>query len=106
MSHLFMRWVTAGGYFDAYPGLHESRKHVHDACFRRFTGSATAVTADTQRLLGMPHVHAFRVVGNGLGLDKLSEVRHAKRNGRNVAIIEIMTLHNPVYRMTVLAIGE
>ena len=36
----------------------------------------------------------------------VSEVRHAKRNGRNVAIIEIMTLHNPVYRMTVLAIGE
>ena len=36
----------------------------------------------------------------------LSELRHAKRNGRNVAIIEIMTLHRPVYRMTVLAIGE
>jgi hypothetical protein len=52
MSHLSMRWVTAGGYFEAYPGLHVNRKHIHDACFRRFTGSATVVTAeDTQRLM-------------------------------------------------------
>jgi hypothetical protein len=51
MSHLFMRWVTAGVYFEAYPGLHRSRKHVHDACFHGFNGAATAVTADTQLLL-------------------------------------------------------
>ena len=41
-----------------------------------------------------------------LGLDKLSERRHEKRNRRNGAKIEIMTLHRPVYCTTVHAIGE
>ena len=93
MSHLFMRWVTAGGYFEAYPGLHVNRKHIHDACFRRFTGSATVVTADTQHPLICRIPMPLSGRRQWAGSDKLSEIQHVKRNGCNVVIKKIMTLH-------------